>query len=261
MRVLRKAQKKAETNPKLKNKLGELESVWGVEPKLLHKHLHTLGPQQAAQFMTQHSGLLDQLTEVRYLMGSDQKPIISEHEDEIRERSKSYGSYERPEDYLESFNDFINEQLNQSAALAVVVNKPRDLNREQLKEVKMLLDGAGYSEATLRTAVRHQTNQDIAASIIGHIRRAALGEALVPFEQRVAQAMQRIYQRQRWTPPQRKWLERLSKQLVHEVILDREFVNQLFGDHGGAKQLDKVLGNQLDSVLDELSEGIWQHSA
>jgi type I restriction enzyme R subunit len=41
------------------------------------------------------------------------------------------------------------------------------------------------------------------------------------------------------------------------VIIDHEFVNQRFADHGGAKQLDKVLGNQLDSVLEELSEGIW----
>jgi len=39
--------------------------------------------------------------------------------------------------------------------------------------------------------VRHETNQDIAASIVGHIRRAALGEALLPFETRVAQGMSR----------------------------------------------------------------------
>jgi type I restriction enzyme R subunit len=138
-----------------------------------------------------------------------------------------------------------------------VVNKPRDLTREQLKEIKLLLDGAGYSEAKLQSAVRLQTNQDIAASIIGHIRRAALGEPLVPFDQRVAQAMQLIYQSHNWMPAQRKWLERLAKQLVHEVIIDRDFVNNRFADQGGAKQLDKVLGNQLDTVLDELSEAIW----
>ncbi len=122
----------------------------------------------------------------------------------------------------------------------------------------MLLDSKGFSEATLRTAVRNQTNQDIAASIIGHIRRAALGEPLVPFEQRVHQAMQQIYQRQRWTTPQRKWLERLAKQLVHEVVFDQETVNQCFANHGGAKQLDRVLGNQLESVLNELSETVWK---
>ena len=105
--------------------------------------------------------------------------------------------------------------------------------------------------------VRNQTNQDIAASIIGHIRRAAFGEPLVPFEQRVAQAMDRIYTNHQWTPAQRKWLDRLAKQLVHEVIVDREFVNQRFADHGGAKQLDKILVNQLDTVLSELSEAMW----
>lgn len=257
MRVLRKAEKKAEFKPELKKKLDELQEMWGVEPKLLHKHLHQLGPKHAAQFVSQQSGLLNQLAEVSLLIGSERKPVISDHEDEIRDRSQSYGAHQRPEDYLDSFNQFIKEQLNQSAALAVVVNKPRDLTREQLKEVRLLLDGAGYSEAKLQSAVRNQTSQDIAASIIGHIRRAAFGEPLVPFEQRVAQAMDRIYTTHQWMPAQRKWLERLAKQLVHEVIVDREFVNQRFADHGGAKQLDKILVNQLDTVLAELSEAMW----
>jgi type I restriction enzyme R subunit len=257
MRVLRKAHKKAEFKPELKQKLQELEGLWGVEPKTLHKHLRELGPQQANHFVQQHTGLLNQLAEVSALLGSEYKPVISEHADEIRARSQSYDNYARPEDYLDSFNQFIKDQLNQSVALAVVVNKPRDLSREQLKEIKLLLDSAGYNEAKLQSAVRNQTNQDIAASIIGHIRRAALGEALIPFEQRVAKAMQSIYSQHNWLPAQRKWLERLAKQLTHEVIIDRDFVNQRFAEHGGAKQLDKVLVNQLDVVLDELSDAMW----
>lgn len=257
MRVLRKAEKKSEAEPAVKQKLDELQDLWGVEPKNLHTHLRELGPRQAAHFINRHNGLLKQLNEVNNLLGSDWQPVISEHHDEIRERTQSYGVHQKPEDYLDSFNQFIREQLNQSAALGVVVNKPRDLTREQLKEIKLLLDGAGYSEAKLQTAVRNQTNQDIAASIVGHIRRAALGEALVPFEQRVAQAMQRIYQSHKWLPAQRKWLERLAKQLVHEVIIDRDFVNSRFSEHGGAKQLDKVLDSQLDSLLVELNEAIW----
>ncbi|WP_238131201.1 type I restriction-modification enzyme R subunit C-terminal domain-containing protein [Vibrio cincinnatiensis] len=228
--------------------------MWGVEPKSLHKHLHILGPKQAANFITQHSGLLSQLAEVNDLLGSERQPIISEHHDEICERIQSYGVHKKPEDYLDSFNQFIKEQLNQSAALSVVVNKPRDLTREQLKEIKLLLDGAGYSEVTLQSAVRSQTNQDIAASIIGHIRRAAFGEPLVPLEQRVAQAMQHIYESHNWLPAQRRLLERLAKQLVHEVIIDREFVNNRFAEQGGAKQLDKVLGNQLDTTTVSLSK-------
>jgi type I restriction enzyme R subunit len=257
MRVLRKAEKASETKPDLKTKLDELHQLWGVEPKQLHKHLQNLGPQQAAEFVTQHSGLLNQLSEVAMLVGSDRMPVISVHKDEIRERTQSYGVHERPEDYLESFNRFIKEQLNQSVALSVVVNKPRDMTREQLKEVTLLLDGAGYSEVSLRTAVRNQTNRDIAAKIVGHIRRAALGEPLIQFEDRVAQAMNKINDSHPWSNQQRKWLDRLAKQLVHEVVIDREFVNERFADNGGAKQFDKMLNNQLDMVLDELSEAIW----
>jgi type I restriction enzyme R subunit len=260
MRILRKADKKSEDKPALKQKLTELEELWGVEPVKLHQHLHTLGPTQAAHFIRQHSGLLNQLAEVNALLGSEYKPLISEHADEFRERTQSYGAYQKPEDYLDSFNHFIRDQLNQSAALAVVVNKPRDLTRQQLKDIKLLLDGAGYSEAKLQSAIRNQTNQDIAASIIGHIRRAALGEALIPFEQRVATAMQRIYSQHSWLPTQRKWLERLAKQLTHEVIIDREFVNHRFADDGGASQLDKILTNQLDTVLEALNDGLWERA-
>ncbi len=262
MRVMRKADNKAENRPALKQKLSELHDLWGVEPKELHRHLHQLGPRQAADFIRQHNGLLNQLEEVRVLVGSKYMPVISEHSDKIEERSQSYGAHQRPEDYLDSFNQFIKDQLNQSAALSVVVNKPRDLTREQLREVKLLLDNHGYSEAHLQSAVRNQTNKDIAASIVGHIRRAAFGEPLIPFEQRVAQAMDRLYTQHDWTPVQRKWLERLAKQLVHEVIIDQEFVNKRFADDGGAKCLDKLLSDQLDVVLDELNEAIWpQQSA
>ena len=101
-----------------------------------------------------------------------------------------------------------------------MVNRPRDLTREQLNEVRLLLDGAGYSEANLKAAWRKQSNQDIAAGVIGYIRQAALGEALLPFDQRVAGAMQSMFACSAWTPLQRKWLDRLAKQLHHEVVID-----------------------------------------
>jgi len=191
MRILRKAVKNAEKKPPLKQKLDELEILWGVEPSKLHQHLHRLGPKQAADFVQHHSGLLKQLGEVNALLGSDYLPVIYEGADEFKSRTQTYGVNEKPADYLDSFNHFIRDQLNQSVALGVIVNKPKDLTREQLREVRLLLDEHGYSEARLQSAWRNQTNQEIAASIVGYIRQAALGEALLPFEQRVGLAMQK----------------------------------------------------------------------
>lgn len=257
MRVLRKAEKKAEKDPKVRNKLDELEQAWGVAPAKLHQHLHEMGSKQAAEFVNTHSRLVNQIGEVNALLGSERYPVISEHEDELLAREQNYGDYEKPGDYLESFNDFIRKQLNQSAALTVVVNRPRDLTRAQLKEIRLLLDQHGYSEARLSSAWRNQTNQQIAASIIGFIRQAALGEALIPFEQRVTHAMQKIYALHNWSPVQRRWLDRLGRQLVHEVIFDAQIVNEIFSQDGGAKRLDKLLGEHLDEVLETLAESVW----
>ncbi|MDH6150495.1 MULTISPECIES: type I restriction-modification system endonuclease [Paraburkholderia] len=261
MRVLRKATYAAGKRPALGERLAQLEQTWGVPPSKLHKHLHSLGPICAADFVREHKQLLEQLAEVKQLVGTGHMQIISEHADELVSREQSYGEYGRPEDYLDSFSHFIHEQINQSAALAVVVNRPKDLTRADLKEVRLLLDQHGFNEARIKTAWRNQTNQDIAASIVGYIRQAALGEALVPFDQRVARAMEGIYKLTKWTQVQRNWLGRLAKQLAHEVVLDQQFVNSTFANDGGAKQLDKMLGGKLDAVLHDLAEALWPQVA
>ena len=257
MRVLRAAVKKADQKPLLKQKLAELETLWGVEPDKLHKHLHQLGPQQASAFIQTHSGLLKQLADVSLLLGSERLPIIYEGLDEFKDRTQTYGINEKPADYLESFNEFIRTQLNQSVALGVIVNKPKDLTREQLREVRLLLDQHGYKEVSLQSAWRNITHQEIAASIVGYIRQAALGEALLPFEQRVGTAMQKIFALHNWTPVQRKWLTRLAKQLTHEVVIDQQFVNQAFANDGGAKNLNHLLGGELEQIIETIKEQLW----
>jgi type I restriction enzyme R subunit len=257
MRVMRKANKAAESKPELKQKLDELENLWGVAPQKLHQHLQELGPRQAAEFMRRNNGFIKSVDEVKFILGSEHRPIIYEGRDEFLTREQNFGVNEKPADYLLSFNDFIKNNINQSAALAVVVNKPKDLTRDQLKEIKVLLDNNGYSETKLKAAWRNNTNQEIAASIIGHIRQAALGEPLIPFDQRVHNALQKIYAMHAWLPPQRKCLERLGKQLIHEVIIDQNFVNNAFAQEGGAKRVDKLLDNQLEDVLKTLADGLW----
>jgi len=157
-----------------------------------------------------------------------------------------------------SFNDFIKNKINQSAALSVVVNKPKDLTREQLSEVRLLLDQHGFSEANLKSAWCNKKNQEIAASIIGYIRQAALGEPLVSLERRVSHVIWGIYSLPSWSTVQRKWLDHLVKQLVHEVVIDKSFINDLPAFQGGVKQIDKLLNNQLDSVLGELKSYLWE---
>jgi type I restriction enzyme R subunit len=72
--------------------------------------------------------------------------------------------------------------------------------------------------------------------------------------------MRKIHALHDWTPVQRKWLARLAKQLTHEVVIDHDFVNRAFAGKGGAKQLNKLLGEQLDQVLENLANALWSHT-
>lgn len=257
MRVLIKASHKSATRPELKSKLMELEQSWGVDPAQLHEHLRKLGSAGARSFIQQHSRLVEQIDEVSFILGSQNYPIISTRVDFLKERSQDFGTPGGFDDYLREFHDFVCNSVNQNIALAVVVNRPKDLTREQLKEVRLFLDQQGYSEAKLRAAWRSKTNEEIAAGIVGYIRQAALGEALLPFEHRVEKGLRKILAMRPWNPVQRKWLEKLAKQIKFETVLDVEFFNENFRSDGGAKGLERVLGGPLDTILHDLTESIW----
>jgi type I restriction enzyme R subunit len=160
---------------------------------------------------------------------------------------------------LEGFTAFVRDNVNRMAALKVVVQRPRDLTREQLREVRLALDRQGFSEANLRNAWRDARNEDIAASIIGFIRQAALGDPLMPYRDRVRAAMDRVLQSRQWTDPQRRWLERIGEQLEREIVVDKAALDQApFDAKGGYARLNKVFDGELESVLRDIGDEIWR---
>lgn len=80
---------------------------------------------------------------------------------------------------------------------------------------------------------------------------------MLPSEQRVTKAMETIYTLQPWTQIQRKRLDRLAKQLVHEVVIDKKQIGEAFKNGAGSTRLDKMLGGNLGVVLDAPNENLW----
>lgn len=188
----------------------------------------------------------------------DHGPLISHHSDELIEVTRGYAGGQRPEDFIDGFATFLRENLNKIPALAVIVQRPRELTRTQLREVLHILDAAGYSEASLRAAHRDLTNEDIAARIIGFIRRQALGSPLEPYDVRVDRAVRTILARRPWTAIQRKWIERIGKQLKLETVVDRDALDQgAFKTEGGFVRIDKLFDGKLEHVLGDLHDALW----
>jgi len=180
----------------------------------------------------------------------------------VREVTRGYGEHRRPEDYLDSFRRFLTGNMNTMPALQVVVTRPRDLTRAHLKELKLALDQKGYSEAYLQSAFKEAKNEDIAASIIGFIRRMALGSPLVPYGERVDQGVRRYVASYPLTEPQRKWMSRFADALKNETVLDREALDRgQFQAVGGFTRIDKAFEGRLEAVLGDLTDEVWRDAS
>ena len=186
---------------------------------------------------------------------------ISQHKDEVKEVTRGYGKAEKPEDYLQSFNEFIEENMNLIPALQVVCTRPKELTRAQLRELKIALDQQGFTEKSLQTAWRDTKNEDIAADIISFIRQQAIGDPLVDHEERIKNAMKKIYAMKPWPKVQKAWLERIEKQLINESVLDpdpeKAFNVEPFKSRGGYKQLNKIFGGQLDDIVSKINYALY----
>lgn len=182
------------------------------------------------------------------------KILISNHQDKHLVTERGYGYGQKPEDYIESFKEFIQTHKNEIAALEIICTKPADLDRKSLKELKMLLDSKGFSETALNTAWREKNMVDISADIIAYIRTLTLDTELVTPEQRVKNAISKIKASRTWNKTQSKWIDRFEKQLLAETILTRQDLDlQPFLSDGGFKRLNSIFEDDLDNLIHELN--------
>jgi len=244
----------------LKGDLAErFETAAGMTLADLASHLKTSRIGEVADYLKAHPALAPFLD--RATGAAAYKIVVSEHADEIREVTRGYGRHgsKPPGDYLDAFRSFVSNNLNKLPALLVVTQRPRELTREDLRALKLVLDEEGFTEASVQTAWREQKNEDIAATIVGYIRQLALGSPLVPYAQRVDAAIARLQKSRSFTAPQAKWLDRIAKQVKLETVVDRASLDEgQFKADGGFARLNKVFDGTLEALLGDLADEVWK---
>lgn len=206
-------------------------------------------------FIKEHANLWNFLDEKIY----QYKPqFISDHVDQVMEVARGYGKMEKPEDYIESFRKFLDENKNQVNAISIILNKPQELDRKSLKELKLLLDDKGFTESHLNTAWKSMKNTAIAADIIAYIRMLSMGTELISPDERIKKAITKIKQKRTWNVIQLKWIERFERQLLAETILTKQDLDvSPFVDEGGFKRLDKIFNHELEDLIKELNYNLY----
>ena len=196
------------------------------------------------------------------LSTGSQKQYISNEPDEYLGIERGYGQgNSNPEDYIESFNKFIKENVNEIPALQIVATRPKDLTYDELKKIKLELEKKGFKENDLQTAWKNANQVQTTADIISFIRQAAVGSELVDHNVRIHNAMQKVYGMADWNMVQKSWLKKIENQLLSSTVLgpnaETAFSSNYFKRQGGYKQMRKIFSDNADKIIYVLNENLY----
>ncbi len=197
----------------------------------------------------------------QYVYGEKrERPVfISEQKDELFSHERGFGKATRPEDYLKEFRDFIDNNMNEIAALNIVATRPKELTRAALKELRLALDRKGFSETILQTAWKQMTNEEIAADIISFIRQRSMGDVLISKDERIHSAIEKTKSAHpELGKIQLGWLDKIESYLKKETVLNREsFDAEAFKNKGGFNAVNKAFGEKLDDIIEEINNHMY----
>lgn len=229
----------------------------GKDPTQFIAELQNSKPEEAKKQLLACKDVFEMLQQTRPNGG--RKLVISDQEDELLSHTRGYGSSDRPEDYLDAFANYVKTNLNEVAALNIVCTRPKELTRESLKSLRLTLDREGFTTQQLNTAISQMTNEEITADIISLIRRYAIGSALISHEARIRKAVDKLKKAHHFSKQELNWISRMEKYLMEESVLNVAVFDEdgRFKAQGGFNKINKVFGNQLESIVLELNEYLY----
>ncbi len=228
----------------------------GLDPAQFMQSIREMTPEDARAHLLHNRKLFELFNEGG--LKPNRMVVISDKEDKLISHTRDYGKGQRPEDYLGQFEAFIKTNLNEIAALNIVCTRPKELTRESLKSLCLALDREGFTEQQLNTAWKDAKNEEITADIISFIRRHAIGSTLLSHEQRIHNAVETLVKNHTFSKQETNWIKRMEKYLLNESILNVQTFNEgAFKDSGGFDKINKAFSGQLESIVLELNDYLY----
>jgi type I restriction enzyme R subunit len=183
--------------------------------------------------------------------------VTDEVESELLIRGGAGAEY-RPEDYLQLFARFVEENVDEISAINILLSRPREWGAEPLRELreKLAQSTERFNESKLQRAFQ-LTYQKALVDIISMVKRTANQTSpLLTAEERVSAAIAQVTANRELTDEQEKWMERIRQHLVQNLSIEPEDFDDipLFADRGGWGRANKTFDGELTDLLDQLNE-------
>lgn len=227
-------------------------------PEEFIKELKEVDTDTATKEIIKSNALIEYLDE-KYR--NDEIIIVSDRADKVVSHTRGYGKGKKPEDYIDEFKKYIEENKNTIQALEVVCTRPQDLTKETLKQLKAILDNNGFNEEYLKTAWKDLKNEEIVADIIAFIRQQTIGSQLESNAERVKRAITKIKKEYYLTKPQENWINRIENVMLKEVVIDKATLDTgSFKTQGGGfdRLNEKLFNGNLGDIITKLKTYMFE---
>ena len=165
---------------------------------------------------------------------------------------------QKPEDYLDSFYQFIQDNSDRIEALQILRQRPQSWNAEALEQLRQKLTENRFTETNLQKAYQLVHNKAL-ADLISLIKQAySPSESVYTASERVDLAIASISFDRDFTEEQLKWLGYIREHLIQNLSIDLEDFEYapIFERYGGKGKAMKVFEGQLETLIDDLNGAI-----
>lgn len=164
----------------------------------------------------------------------------------------------KPEDYLDSFYRFIQNNADQIEAIAILRNRPQGWKAQVLEELRQKLTQNKFKEQDIQRAYQ-LVHERALADIISLIKwGCGQTEEVFTAQERVDLALQRIKNEKTFTSEQLEWLGYIQQHLVQNLSIEIEDFDDapILEGHGGKGKANRVFDGQLEVLINDLNTAI-----
>lgn len=165
--------------------------------------------------------------------------------------------YLKPAEYLEAFSEFVKDNREKIEAIKIILEKPKEWKTEVLKELRTVLLKNHFPEANLKRAAQLVHKKHL-PDIISLIKNAANNEPLLEVNERVDNAVKKLFASEALTDEQSAWVEYIKEHLVQNLTLDKEDFEHspILERHGGWGKFRRLFSDNADTLIKEINAAL-----
>ena len=168
---------------------------------------------------------------------------------------QSGGTYQKPEDYLDAFAQFVRDNPEQVEAIRILLERPRQWRTDALDELRKTLRRNRFDEKDLQRAHQLVYNKAL-ADIISMVKHSANEtQPLLTAEERVDRAMVRVTAGRIFTDEQQQWLDLIREHMIVNLAIELPHFDMapIFERKGGLNKARTLFDADLERLIADLN--------